>query len=367
MASSKLRLGRGLGSLIAGGGSSPAPVKKAAKKASPRVAKAPAKKKAAPPRKATTAPAKAPARKVAVPTPKAKAPARKTVPAKPVPLAPEPTPEPVVSPSQAPEATGYREIPVARIEPNPYQPRREINPEGVKELAESIRSEGLLQPIVVRMVEDRYQLIAGERRWRAHQQLGLKSIAARVTQAGDSSSAVISLIENLQREGLNAIEEALGFASLMADFDLTQEEVSERVGRARASVANALRLLQLDREIQGYIAKGMLSVGHAKVLLSLDDAAQRSLLARRVLETGMSVREAERQVRRLKSDASSKSQGRIPHEAEQTVIRDLEKRLSTRLNTKVHLKHNPKRGRIIIEYFGNEDLQRILEKTGLEN
>lgn len=321
MASSKKRLGRGLGGLIAGGA---APAKKAP------VKKVPTKKPA--PKTAKPAPAKA-AKPVAAPAPD----------------------------------SPYREIPVSKVEPNPYQPRREIDPERVKELAESIRSEGLLQPIVVRKAGERFELIAGERRWRAHQQLGLKSIAARVMEASDSSSAVIALIENLQREGLNPIEEALGFASLMQDFDLTQEAVSERVGRARASVANALRLLQLDRETQGYVAKGMLSVGHAKVLLGLDDAAQRSLLARRILESGMSVREAERHLKRLKSDTPSIGATRTSSDAEQTVIVDLQKRLSTQLNTKVQLKHTPKRGKIIIEYYGNEDLQRILEKTGLES
>lgn len=337
MASKTNRLGRGLGSLIAGGGSSSA--------SQPAAKKAPASKKTfGPPAK------KVSAAKAAVP-----APAKKAV-----------TPAPAPKPAPVPEGP-YREISVAKIEPNPYQPRREMDPERVKDLAESIRSEGLLQPIVVREAGEVFQLIAGERRWRAHQQLGLKTIAARVMKASDSSSAVISLIENLQREGLNPIEESLGYASLMKDFDLTQEAVSERIGKPRASIANALRLLALDREIQGFIAKGMLSVGHAKVLLGLEDPAQRSLLARRILESGMSVREAEKHVRRLKEDAPTSTAGpRTSSEAEGTIIRDLEKQLSTRLNTKVHLKHTPKRGKIIIEYYGNDDLQRILEKTGLE-
>ncbi len=335
MASKTNRLGRGLGSLIAGGGSSSAP-QPAAKKAATKKTFGAAAKKAA---------KKAPAKKAAT---KASA------------------PKPAPKPAPVPEGP-YREISVARIEPNPYQPRREMDPERVKDLAESIRSEGLLQPIVVREAGEVFQLIAGERRWRAHQQLGLKTIAARVMSASDTSSAVISLIENLQREGLNPIEEALGYASLMKDFDLTQEAVSERIGKPRASIANSLRLLALDREIQGYIAKGMLSVGHAKVLLGLEDPAQRSLLARRILESGMSVREAERHIRKIKGEGVAASSGSRPvGEAESTVIRDLEKQLSTRLNTKVLLKHTPKRGKIIIEYYGNDDLQRILEKTGLE-
>lgn len=312
MAASKSRLGRGLGGIIAGGGAKKTPAKKATKKA----ASAPEKK---------------------------------------------PAPAPVT-------AGPYREIPVASIVPNPYQPRREIDPAHVDELANSIASEGLLQPIVVRSTkkDDQFELIAGERRWRAHQKLGLKTITARVMEASDTSSAVISLIENLQREGLNPIEEALGYASLMKDFDLTQEAVSDRIGRPRASIANTLRLLALDREIQGYLAKGMLSTGHAKVLLGIEDHSQRLILARRAIEAGMSVRETERQVKRIKSESSLSNKNRNPDDTSDTIVRDLEKQLSSRLNTKVHLKHTAKKGRIIIEYFGNDDLQRILERTGLQ-
>ncbi|MEM9226578.1 MAG: ParB/RepB/Spo0J family partition protein [Verrucomicrobiota bacterium] len=325
MSQPKKRLGRGLGSLIAGGG--------VAKKA---------------------APAPVP------PKPKRSKKEKKSV--KPIKRAtPKPAP---ASPPPVLNGGPYREIDVNAVEPSPFQPRREINAEQVKELAESIRSEGLLQPIVVRERGGKFELIAGERRWRAHLHLGLKKIAARVMEASDSSSAVIALIENVQREGLNAIEEALAYASLMGDFDLTQEAVAERVGKGRATVANALRLLQLDREIQGYVAKGMLTAGHAKVLLGLEDPSQRLLLGRRMIETQMSVREAERHLRRLKADAPARSTAVKP--TEDTVVRDLEKQLATKLNTKVQLKHSPKKGRLIIEYYGNEDLQRILEKTGLQ-
>ena len=270
--------------------------------------------------------------------------------------------------SDSHDGNSFREISVAAIEPNPYQPRRDLQMDQVKDLAESIRSEGLLQPIVVRPSGERFELIAGERRWRAHQLLGLKTILARVIAVSDASSAVISLIENLQREQLNPIEESLGYASLMGDFDLTQEAVAERVGKARASVANSLRLLQLDREIQGYLAKGMLSIGHAKVLLGLDDTDQRSLLARQIVESGWSVRETESRVKQLKGSAGRvrQSSSRTVSNAEATVIANLEKQLASRLNTKVQVKHTPKKGQIIIDYYGNEDLQRILELTQLE-
>jgi ParB family chromosome partitioning protein len=351
MSQAKKRLGRGLGSLIAGG---------VAKKEASVPAPAPKKSKGSKKEKTSVTPIKRAAPKPS-PAPK-QAPTPKAAPA-------APAPKEVAAPAPAPvPESPYREIDVSTIEPSPYQPRRDMNGEQVKELAESIRSEGLLQPIVVRQRGSKFELIAGERRWRAHLYLGLKKIAARIMDASDSSSAVISLIENVQREGLNAIEEALAYASLMGDFDLTQEAVAERVGKGRATIANALRLLQLDREIQGYVAKGMLSAGHAKVLLGLEDPAQRLLLARRIIESGMSVREAEKHVQRLKSDTGGKSPltHRSPSEAESTIVRDLEKQIATRLNTKVHLKHTPKKGRIIIEYYGNEDLQRILEKTGLQ-
>jgi ParB family chromosome partitioning protein len=194
----------------------------------------------------------------------------------------------------------------------------------VAELAESIRQEGLLQPIVVREVEGRFQLIAGERRWRACKTLGLKTIIARIVQVSESSAAVISLIENLQRENLNPVEESLGYASLMRDFDLTQEAVAERVGKPRSSVANSLRLLQLDREVQGYLSKGMLSVGHAKVLLGLEDGQQRVLLARRVVERGLSVRDTERLVQGLRRGRNGQADARARPALEEAAVKDVE-------------------------------------------
>ena len=191
------------------------------------------------------------------------------------------------------------------IEPSRTSPAA-ITPEQLGELAESIRAEGLLQPIVVRKVGDRFQLIAGERRWRAFQLLKIKSIPARVVEASNASAAAIGLIENLQREGLNPIEEAHGYASLIRDFDLTQETAAERVGKGRATVANSLRLLSLDADLQGYLMKNLLSVGHAKVLLGIDDSAFRSQLGRRVIEEGLSVRATE------KIAGSAKSRRRRP-------------------------------------------------------
>jgi ParB family chromosome partitioning protein len=265
-------------------------------------------------------------------------------------------------------APGFQEIPVSSIVPSPYQARREISADQLTELTESIRSEGLLQPIVVRKVEDKYQLIAGERRWRAFQVLKLKTIPARLVSASNASSAAIGLIENLQREGLNPIEEAYGYASLIRDFDLTQEQAAERVGKSRAGVANTLRLLSLDAEMQGFISKGLLSVGHAKVLLGVEDAAQRGVIARRVIEQGLSVRATEKLVTQKKRDISAPGVAAVRSvpAAEQAAIASIQQRLTSHLGARVALKHSPKKGKIIIEYAGNDDLQRILDKLGVE-
>jgi ParB family chromosome partitioning protein len=316
-AAPKSRLGRGLGGLIAAAKPAPAPA------ATPQNAAAPA-------------------------------PAASVVPA-PVPAG----------------APGYLEIATHLIEPSPYQARREITPEQLNELAESIRSEGLLQPIVVRKTGDKFQLVAGERRWRAFQMLKIKAIPARLVEASNASSAALGLIENLQREGLNPIEEAHGYASLIRDFDLTQESAAERVGKGRASVANSLRLLSLDNELQGYVGKNLLSVGHAKVLLGVEDPAQRTLLARRVIEEGLSVRATEKLCQTAKSapaGAGGVTRAARPglNAKDAAAVTGIERKLTSHLGARVAVLHTPKKGRIVIEYRGNDDLQRLLEKLGVE-
>jgi ParB family chromosome partitioning protein len=259
-------------------------------------------------------------------------------------------------------------VAVKLVDPSPYQARRDIPPESLAELADSIRSEGLLQPIVVRRQGERFQLIAGERRWRAFQLLQLPAIPARIVEASDASSAALGLIENLQRADLNPIEEAHGYASLVRDFDLTQETAAERVGKGRATVANALRLLVLDPEIQGYLAKQLLSPGHAKALLAIEDLGRRTILARRIIEEGLSVRTAEKLAR---ADAGSgpgtpPSARRRPLPArDASAVQAIEKRLTSHLGARVAVFHTPRKGRIVIEYRGNDDLQRLLEKLGL--
>ena len=259
---------------------------------------------------------------------------------------------------------GYREIAVTQVEPNPYQPRKEFADDALADLVESIRAEGLLQPIVVRPVGDKFQLIAGERRWRAFQKLAIKTIPARVMTSSDASSASLALIENLQRADLNPIEEAHGYASLIRDFDLTQDAAAQRVGKGRATVANSLRLLALEGELQGYVGKGMLSVGHAKVLLGVENGPERLVLARRTLEQGLSVRALEEILRHHAPSGGTGKKRRMPG-ATATALADIEKKLTSHLGARTTLKHSEKNGRIIIEYAGNDDLSRVLGKMGL--
>ena len=186
-----------------------------------------------------------------------------------------------------------QELAIDLVVPNPHQPRKVIDPEAIRDLAASIESEGLLQPIVVRPTDKGYELIAGERRWRAHQYLDKPSILARLLDASDLSSASLSLIENLQREELNPVEEALGYQSLVSDFNLTQAEVAERMGKSRTHITNLMRLLQLDGELKRLLADGELSVGHAKVLLSIEDPKHRLSIGQQAVLEGWTVRQIE--------------------------------------------------------------------------
>ena len=268
----------------------------------------------------------------------------------------------VTSSTPAPvQPAGILEVPVGQVIPNPRQPRREFEDASIKELAESIRAEGLIQPIVVRKVASGYELIAGERRLRAFRSLGIKVIPARVLEVNDAASAVLALVENLQRADLNPVDEALGIASLMRDFKLTQEAVAERLGKPRATVANSVRLLQLDREVLGYLSKGKLSAGHAKALLALEQAAHQVQAARRVVEDDLSVRATEKLVNQLQA---ARPNDRRRKAAE--VLGDIQKRLTSHLAAPVVVQRRGGKGSITIRYAGDEDLRRLLEKLGLK-
>lgn len=262
----------------------------------------------------------------------------------------------------------FSEIAVDKIIPSPYQARAQFDEEQISQLADSIASEGLLQPLLVRQLKDgTYELLAGERRLRACRNLGMKKVVACVQSASDASAAAKGLIENLQRSDLNPIEEARGILNMMENFHLTQEAASQRLGKPRSSIANSLRLLKLPEEIRGYISKGLLSLGHAKVIMGVDDPVRQTILARKIIEGDLNVRAAEDAVKRMKTAAdgiSATSPASVV--AQNAVIRDIQNRVSSKLNAEVEIKHNQKRGKIIISYVGNDDLQRILDIFGVK-
>ena len=259
-----------------------------------------------------------------------------------------------------------RQVGLASIFPSPLQPRKNFAPEALQELVDSIRQHGIIQPLIVRRVDDRHELIAGERRWRAAQELGLAEVPVIVRTASDLEVLELSLIENLQRTDLNPIEEAQGYSRLAEEFGMKQEEIAQKVGRSRAAVANAMRLLDLDPQIQTWVAQDLVSVGHAKVLLGVKSAEEQLRLAELVLKRNSSVRQTERLVARyLGGWRKRKRSAQVP--VTSATIADLQDKLRQHLGTNVAIHHGPKRGRIEIEYYGDDDLQRILSIVGLNS
>lgn len=251
------------------------------------------------------------------------------------------------------------EIKLSMIEPNPNQPRNYFDPESLEALAQSIAEHGLIQPITITPQKNgRYMIVAGERRWRAAKKAGLTSIPALIKELTDEEIAKIALIENLQREDLNPIEEALGYKSLIDDYSLTQEAVSKIIGKSRSAVANSLRLLVLDDDIQKLLIDGSLTGGHARALLSVENENERKLFAKRIIEEGLNVRQAEALAKQLNKPKKKKSKPAV--DAYSIELDRLQERLSSGLGTKVKISHTQKRGKIEIEYYGNEDLERIL-------
>jgi ParB family chromosome partitioning protein len=254
------------------------------------------------------------------------------------------------------------------IVPSPMQPRREFTEEALNELISSIREHGIIQPLIVRAVAGRYELIAGERRWRAAQALALADVPVIVRTATDLEVLELSLIENLQRADLNPIEEAQGYARLASEFRMRQEDIAVKVGRSRAAVANALRLLELHPQIQGWVTQNLISVGHAKVLLGLKAAEEQLLVAETVLRRNATVRQTERLVKRqLGARRARRGKDGSNGSFGSAAVTQLEERLQKHLGTRVHLRPGKKQGKIEIEYYGEDDLQRILGLLGLGN
>ncbi len=249
-------------------------------------------------------------------------------------------------------------IDIDRIIPGEQQPRKVFRDEALKELASSIKEKGVLQPIIVSRTGDgTFRLIAGERRWRASTLAGLRKIPAMVKDVSSSDSLEIALIENIQREDLNPVETAYAFQRLVRDFNLTQEELSVKVGKERATVANYLRLLKLPEEIKTFVNDGLLSMGHARAILSVEGKASQLEIARRIIHKGLSVREAESLAKKLAVETKKK----IHAKKKDPQIASLEDRLIRSLGTKVRIHHKGKKGRIEIEYYSLDELDRLLD------
>lgn len=259
-----------------------------------------------------------------------------------------------------------QEISVQDIQANRHQPRREFDEAALEELRESVRQYGVLQPILVRRLpEQGYELIAGERRFRAAKLAGLKNIPAIIREYSDAEVTEIALIENLQREDLNAIEEARAYGHLMQDFGLTQEILSRKIGRSRSHIANFLRLLKLDAQVQEYVANGSLSMGQAKPLLALENLALQAEAAEYIMAEELSAREAENLVKRLQKDPDffqKENTERKPAEESRTVfVTEAEDRLKLLFGTQVHIRPGKKKSRIEIEFYSEDDLNRVIE------
>ena len=281
----------------------------------------------------------------------------------PLPAAPA-APAPVAASPAADDRERVQRVPLNRVRPSALQPRKEFSEEALRELADSIREQGIVQPFIVRENSGFLELIAGERRWRAAQLLNLPEVPVIVRVADDRTVLELALIENLQRENLNAIEEAVGYAKLAEEFQLTQEQIATKVGKSRAAVANATRLLKLPATVQSYLRSGRISVGHAKVILGLTDESKQLLATERVIKDALNVRQTEGLVAKLTVRASkttsenAKTPAIVPVNAN---IARLEENLREKFGTKVHLKYAHGKGAVEITFFSDDELQRILE------
>jgi ParB family chromosome partitioning protein len=285
---------------------------------------------------------------------------------------PLPPPAPAPSVQAAPAVADSRErvlrVPLNKIRPSALQPRKQFSEESLRELADSIREQGIVQPLIVRVRGDIFELIAGERRWRAAQLLNLPEVPVITREADDRSVLELALIENLQRENLNAIEEAQGYAQLAEQFQLTQEEISAKVGKSRAVVANALRLLKLPLAVQDFLRRGQLSVGHAKVILGLEDEKAQKLAAERVVQEALNVRQTEGLIAKLQQrgqKATATSLKTLPSPNGDPHVADVEARLREVFATKVKLNYAQGKGSLEISFFSNEELERILQILGV--
>lgn len=258
---------------------------------------------------------------------------------------------------------GYSLIDINLIKSNESQPRKSFDDEKIMELSESIKSNGIIQPLILRKDKDEYIIVAGERRWRAAKYIGIKEIPAVIMDLTEKQILEISLIENIQREDLNSIEEAIAYKKLITDFDLTQEQLSKRIGKSRVAITNTMRLLNLSEDVQQYIIEGVISEGHGRALLAITDSKLQCELAQNVIDDKLSVRELEFLIRKLKTK-SEPSKSKAKKETNPYYKEVIEK-LENYFGTKVNVTNKNNKGKIEIEYYSEEDLQRILEIINL--
>ena len=257
--------------------------------------------------------------------------------------------------------SGEQLIPINQVEPNREQPRKEFDEDALLELADSIKQYGILQPLIVQKRKDYYEIIAGERRWRAAKKAGLKEVPVIIREYTDQQVVEISLIENIQRENLNPIEEAMAFKKLLEEFNLKQDEVAERVSKSRTAVTNSMRLLKLSEKVQQMIVDEMITTGHARALLALDDEEQQYILANKIFDEKLSVRETEKLVKALKNPKKEDTTKEV-EDKNSFIYADIEDKMKSVIGKKVNI-HQKKsgKGKIEIEYYSQDELERIFE------
>ena len=265
----------------------------------------------------------------------------------------------VEAPKTPENVSGQIMMKINEVEPNREQPRKNFEEDALLELADSIKQFGVLQPLIVQKKKDYYEIIAGERRWRAAKLAGVKEIPVIIKEYTDQEIVEISLIENIQRENLNPIEEAMAFKKLLTEFHLKQDEVAERVSKSRTAVTNSMRLLKLSDKVQQMIVDDMISTGHARALLAIDDPEQQYILANKIFDEKLSVRETEKLVKDIKNPKKEKPKREIQNSF---VYENLEERMKSVIGTKVHVNHKPNgKGKIEREYYSDSELERIFE------
>ena len=269
----------------------------------------------------------------------------------------------IVDSSENKVLAGFVELPLDRVVANPEQPRKTFNDEALEELAQSIKNFGLIQPITVIKKGDVYEIITGERRYRAAKKIGLEKIPVIIKDITQKEKLEISLVENIQRENLNSIEEALAYSSLIESYNVTQEELAQRLGKSRTTITNSIRLLNLDVQVRKWLMDGKLTPGHARAVLSIEDTGQHAPFASFIIENEFSVREAEVLAKQWPPVKSKKSPA--PKDERSFEVKQAEKLLEEKLRTKVVINGNADKGKIQIEYFSQEELERLLDILGI--